>query len=166
MSIRLFLLLATLLSPVLVSAQQAKGQPSWFTQLPACPCTAPDRDGVKTEDGWAKDKGDIQRFHRGATTSYRSYPPVRTSEGLSAQQCCYNEKGSLITFGRGAGTPDKVSVCKGEDREGNIKVRLSGLSGHYFKDVRPWKKLMKKDSLGWKAYNILWIPDNRNHCSM
>jgi hypothetical protein len=152
--------------PSFNNPQSNQDETPWYTTLPACPCKDPDFNGVKIGDGWAKDKGDFQRYHQGAASSYRSYPSVKTSEGRSAQQCCYDEKGNLITMGRGAGTPDKVSVCKGEDKDGNMKLRLTGAVGHYYKDVKPWKKLMKTDSTGWQKYNAEWMPDNSNKCTV
>ncbi len=38
-----------------------------------------------------------------------------------------------------------------------MKARFFGLIGHYFKDVQPWKKLMRKDPDGWQVYNRQWI---------
>lgn len=140
------------------------GVSTWFDQLPACPCENPDRKGVKTHDGWATDEGNINKFHKGATICFRSYPPIRTNEGMSSQQCCYDEKGRLITNGSGAGTPDKESTCDNEDAKGFMTLRLSGVIGHYNKDVKPWEAFGGVDS-GWVNYNLFWIPNNRNKCS-
>jgi hypothetical protein len=135
----------------------------WYESLPNCPCENPDKKGVKINDGWAKDKGDLFKYHRGATECFRSYPAVETAEGASGQQCCYDEKGKLITGGCGAGTPDKISTCDGEDENGVMKTRISGLLGHYNKDVKPWDKFGGIDS-GWVKYNLLWKPNNGNNC--
>lgn len=135
----------------------------WHDKLPACPCENPDKNGVQINDGWAKDKGDINKYHKGATECFRSYPPVQTNEGDSGQQCCYDANGNLITAGSGAGTPDKESTCNGEDGQGTMSVRLQGILGHYKKDVKPWEELGGADS-GWVKYNLLWKPDNRNKC--
>ncbi len=136
---------------------------SWLMYLPACPCINPDLNGIKTNDGWAKDRGNIQKNHSGATECFRSYPYVKTSEGKSGQQCCYDEKGNLITQGTGAGTLDKVSPCSGEKSNGNMKVKLSILIGHFINDVKPSKKLGEK-SERWKIYNKIWQPNNANNC--
>lgn len=138
---------------------------TWYEKLPNCPCENPDKKGVKLNDGWAKDKGDIAKYHRGAAECFRSYPPVETAEGVSGQQCCYDAEGELITGGCGAGTPDKVSTCDGEDEHGAVKTRVSGVLGHYTKDVKPWDKFGGVDS-GWVRYNAIWKPNNGNKCPM
>lgn len=134
-------------------------------QLPDCPCKAPDYNGLSLNDGWAKDKGNLKKYHMGAYTSYRSYPAVKTKWGLSCQQCCYDSNGNLIKSGRGAGTPDKISACRGENDKGFMKVRLGGLIGHYFKDVKPWKKYMRSDNSGWARYNQQWPPNPGKNCN-
>jgi hypothetical protein len=88
---------------------------------------------------------------------------VKTGEGKSGQQCCYDTNGKLIKDGSGAGTPDKVSTCKGENPDGTMKVRSSGLWGHYFRDVRPWVKLGGENN-GWIEYNKIWVPNKGNNC--
>lgn len=135
----------------------------WTESLPPCPCENPDFNGVKLNDGWAKDMGNIEKYHKGSTACYRSYPYVRTNVGKSCQQCCYDANGKLITEGSGAGTPDKVSTCSGEKTDGSMRVKSSGLWGHYFKDVRPWSKLGGEEC-GWKEYNKLWVPNKGNNC--
>ena len=136
---------------------------AWFERLPACSCQNPDKNGIVINDGWAKDVGNIKKYHSGATESFRSYPAIKTSEGHSGQQCCYGTDGRLITGGRGAGTPDKVSTCNGEDAQGVMKTDYGSLWGHYIKDVRPWDRFGgQKD--GWVQYNQLWPPNNKNGC--
>lgn len=165
------------LSGFAVSAQSPSSDPaspsdpasssdtSWLHQLPDCPCRNPDYNSVQLNDGWAKDKANLKKYHHGAAASYRSYPKVKTKWGYSAQQCCYDSSGALIKSGRGAGTPDKISACGGENRKGIMKARFFGLIGHYFKDVRPWKKLMRKDPDGWQVYNRQWIPNPGRNCN-
>ena len=46
-----------------------------------------------------------------------------------------------------------------------MKAPFFGLIGHYFKDVRPWKKLMRKDPDGWQVYNRQWIPNPGRNCN-
>jgi len=147
-------------------AQKRYPTKAWYASLPLCPCRNPDFDSVKYHDGWAKDKANLNKYHRGAVASYRSYPPVKTEEGWSCQQCCYDYYGNLITSGRAAGTPDKVSACSGENKNGVMTFRFFGLIGHYIKDVRPWIRLMKVDSSGWQQYNALWLPDRGNGCPL
>jgi hypothetical protein len=135
----------------------------WLDKLPACPCESPDKNGIRLNDGWAKDKGDLDKYHKGASESYRSYPAIETSEGSSGQQCCYDKNGQLITGGRAAGTPDKENTCDGEDAEGVMKIKLTRLLSHYYKDVKPWEAYGGKDS-GWIGYNKIWKPNNGNKC--
>lgn len=136
---------------------------TWLNQLPACPCQNPDWSGIKLDDGWAKDKGDIATYHTGTQECFRSYPAIETKEGTSGQQCCYDGHGDLITGGRAAGTPDKESTCSGEDKVGIMTLRLSGVLGHYRRDVQTWKDMGGVDS-GWVKYNSLWKPNNGNAC--
>ncbi|MCC6410694.1 MAG: hypothetical protein IT270_03490 [Saprospiraceae bacterium] len=136
---------------------------AWYEKLPPCPCENPDKNGVLINDGWAADKGEINKYHKGAVYCFRSYPYVKTEAGKSGQPCCYDAEGKLITGGSGAGTPDKISTCSGEKPDGTMLVRESGLWGHYFKDVKPWNNAGgEKD--GWKVYNKLWVPNNANNC--
>jgi hypothetical protein len=136
----------------------------WHEQLPACPCKNPDLEKVKLNDGWAKDTGDISKYHKGANECFRSYPPIQTLEGASGQQCCYDSNGNLITDGSGAGTPDKVSTCIGENEAGRMLYRYEGVLGHYRKDVKPWDEFGGVHE-GWKKYNELWKPNNANRCT-
>ena len=65
-------------------------------KLPDCPCRDPDEHSVRLNDGWAVDKGNIDLYHPGARICFRSYPAVKTSAGLSGQQCCYDSDGSVL----------------------------------------------------------------------
>lgn len=121
---------------------------AWYDQLPKCPCQNPDRAVIHVADGWAKDRGNIAKYHTGAAACFRSYPPITTDEGLSAQQCCYDRENNLITDGSGAGTPDKVSACSGEDKAGAMTTSILGAIGHYRKDVKPWNDLGAKEKHG------------------
>ena len=135
----------------------------WYDQLPACPCENPDKNGVVLNDGWAKDAGNIAKYHAGSAECFRSYPATKTSEGESGQQCCYDVEGKLITGGSAAGTPDKSCTCKGEDAQGVMVTDYGNLLGHYTNDVRPWDRYGGVDS-GWVEYNKLWVPNNKNGC--
>lgn len=126
---------------------------AWYEVLPECPCIDPDINGVVLDDGWARDQGgSLTYYHPGASKGYRSYPRIKTTEGWSGQQCIYDENGELMTDGAAAGTPDKVSTCIGEDKEGNMKKSQLARLGHKKKDVDPWVEM------GWEAYNELWKP--------
>lgn len=142
------------------SASKAQDQTiPWTASLPSCPCRQPRADLVG--DGWAMDAASYTKKHPGAAMCYRSYPTVRTGKGRAGQQCCYDASGSLITSGSGAGTPDLSSSCRGEKKNGKMKVRLSGFIGHVFKDVRPWSRRLKS----WQRYHTIRPPDNSNGCS-
>lgn len=131
----------------------------WTDLLPSCPCTRPHAEVVG--DGWAQDAASCTKKHPGAGVCFRSYPTVKTGQGRSGQQCCYDDEGLLITSGSGAGTPDRMSSCRGEKKNGKMKVRLLGLLGHVAKDVRPWSPRLKS----WQVYHENWPPDNTNRCS-
>lgn len=163
----LFLFGLSLAAMFTCTSPQSAGSPEgalWHEKLPACPCENPDLKGLKTNDGWAEDKGNIQKYHKGAAHCFRSYPYVRTQAGKSGQQCCYDAQGKLITDGSGAGSPDKVSTCKGEKSDGSMRVRYAGLWGHYFRDVKPWNKFGGEKG-GWKEYNKLWKPNKGEGCA-
>ena len=136
----------------------------WYSGLPTCPCENPDKNGIALQDGWAKDAGNINHYHKGASECFRSYPAITTAEGQSCQQCCYDTSGHLISYGSGAGTPDKISTCDGEDSNGKMKTKFSRVLNHYIKDVKPWEEFGGVDS-GWKKYNQLCVPDTGTGCS-
>ncbi len=135
----------------------------WYESLPDCPCRDPDWLGTKVNDGWALDAGDIEKYHKAAHRCFRSYPYVLTAAGKSGQQCCYDKQGFLIKSGSGAGTPDKVSTCDGEDEQGRMKFRIMGLTGHYLNDVRPFEKAGNSAN-GWKTYHKEWVPNQGKNC--
>jgi len=134
-----------------------EGEVPWTVEIPGCPCLQPPVDRVG--DGWAVDRPSSLTRHPGAAICFRSYPPVRTVEGLSGQQCCYDGAGFLLVAGPGAGTPDRASSCGGERRDGVMRVRLAGFVAHVVKDVRPWSHTMT-----WDRIHRSWPPDNRNGC--
>ena len=112
----------------------------WTTRLPNCPCETPNISQTGT---WTdKDPTfSIGKYHPGAATCVRSKP---TQEG-TAQQCCYDTNGKLITGGRAAGTPDKASSSIS-------KVK------HYYVDVHP------TGLMDWQDYNTGRPPNNGNNC--
>ena len=108
-------------------------------QIPACPKKRPGRqnaDGTWTEivgDGWCKDSDLGSSLHPGAHACYRSYG----TGVVGGAQCCYNEKGDLITTGPGAGTPDLVGTAEGEEADGSCDLSLGRVIGHIVADVAP-----------------------------
>jgi hypothetical protein len=136
---------------------------TWYNYLPNCPCQNPDSKAVYINDNWAKDKGNIAKYHKGARECFRSYPPITTSEGESAQQCCYDTSNNLITEGSGAGTPDKVSTCSNENEKGIMTIKIIAILGHYQKDVKPWNNMGGQEN-GWVKYNLLWKPNKGQNC--
>ena len=88
---------------------------SWASGLPNCPCQA-----LGAPPGWSTDPGFVtRRYHPGASKCYRS-PPIGNGAN---QQCCYDQNGVLITWGRAAGTPDKNRP-----------------RGHFPEDVHPFSR--------------------------
>lgn len=160
-SILFFLVCVVYLSILLL--QERDQQTTWYATLPDCPCENPDVNSVKLNDGWAKDKGNLEIYHKGATVCFRNYPPVQTSAGFSAQQCCYDDNGKLIKEGAGAGTPDKISSCDGEDGSGEMNIRYIGLPGHFVKDVIPFRRAGTPEE-AWKKYNLEWVPNKGDNC--
>ena len=129
----------------------------WLTQLPNCPCEEP---GDDPNDGWAWDaKADLKTYHVGANHCYRSYPAVKTSQGKSCQQCCYDENGKLIVDGSAAGTPDRESSCKGENDEGIMKPNYTNTLAHAWKDVIPYFRMSMEN------YHKSWQPNQGDNCN-
>lgn len=152
-------------------------QEKWYELLPGCPCTNPDKDSIRINDGWAREarrdemkglkkiivgKKDFTKFHPGAAASFRSYPFVATringKKRKSGQQCAYDEKGKLIKYGAAAGTPDKTSPANGENRNGILQVNIFRVYSHVRRDANPWK------NEGWEKYNQLWPPNQGVNC--
>ena len=157
---------------------EAKDEIKWYSLLPHCPCENPDWKGVKLNDGWARErykkemgffqktfagKRDFTFFHPGAVTSFRSYPYINTiingKKFKSGQQCAYDKNGKLIRDNQeGAGTPDKFSPAKGENKKGLLKVNIFRVRKHVKHDSSPWK------AEEWKEYHKYWPPDNGLNC--
>ncbi|MBI4931972.1 MAG: hypothetical protein HY841_14525 [Bacteroidetes bacterium] len=150
---------------------------NWYKMLSHCPCENPDLNGLKTNDGWARErlhsemgflqktfagKKDFTFFHPGATTSFRSYPYVVTyingKKFKSGQQCAYDEKGKLIITGPAAGTPDKSSPSIGENKKGLLKINVFRVMKHVKYDSSPWK------AEEWATYHKFWPPDKGINC--
>ena len=146
---------------VIVDDEDISGPtPGCFTSVPNCPCTLaglkalPGTISKMKDDKWISD-----RFHPGSSECWRIWT-VSTStyaDGSPVQsgnQCCYDAKGGLITWGPGAGTPDEYGP---------------GVGGvdHYFCDVVPFNKLCEKyGENGWREYhNLGWEPKNAPGCA-
>ena len=115
----------------------------WLLSLPNCPCKlAFDKSNRPIRPkGWpSMDNPADQTYHPGARYCIRSSPV-----GHARQQCCYDEKGALITWAGGAGTPDKES----------------DLFKHKANDVNPYYICGKS----WKLYNFARPPNNGNNCA-
>ncbi len=148
------LLLIFLIIASLVKTPRDNG---WLSQIPDCPCRAPEVSLL--DDGWALDnESSIEKYHPGAVFNFRSYPAVITSEGKSAQQCCYDAKGKLLLKSAGAGTPDRETACAGEDKNGNMIVDYQNVGFHFFKDVVPFF------CMNLPEYLEIWKPNNGNNC--
>ena len=156
---------------------EAKEKNKWYDALPHCPCENPDLKGTKLNDGWARErhrnemgffqktfagKKDFTFFHEGATASFRSYPYVHTiingKKFKSGQQCCYDANGKLIIKGLGAGTPDKSSPAKGENKNGLLKTNIFRVMRHVKYDSSPFEKEK------WSEYHKFWPPDKGINC--
>ena len=156
---------------------EAAEKVKWYELLPHCPCENPDWNGVKVNDGWAREryrnemgffqktfagKRDFTFYHPGAVTSFRSYPYVKTSingkKFKSGQQCAYDKVGKLIKSSEGAGTPDKSSPAVGENKKGLLKVNIFRVRKHVKHDSSPWK------AEEWKEYHKFWPPDKGLNC--
>ena len=157
---------------------EAKEKNKWYDALPHCPCENPDLNGAKLNDGWAREryrnemgffqktfagKKDFTFFHEGVTASFRSYPYVKTiingKKFKSGQQCCYDKNGKLIITGLGAGTPDKSSPAKGENKNGLLKTNIFHVMKHVKYDSSPFEKER------WAEYHKFWPPDKGVNCA-
>ena len=98
----------------------------WLSDIPECPDKICVKDGepVNCNNGnWNNLSDASQTFHPGASWCMRS-----KEFGKSAQQCCYDSNGDLMTDLPAAGTPDRVASGFG-----------NGLyTGHYLHDVAPF----------------------------
>jgi RHS repeat-associated protein len=122
----------------------------WMNDLPNCPNTKKRADENSQE--WTHEKflGDdpfwLQRYHKGAKSSYRSKPRSFKINGVEiskvGQQCTYDKAGQLIIAGRAAGTPDFWAP-----------VGIDATIKHREWDVETW------EVLGWEEFNRTWIPN-------
>ena len=121
----------------------------WVNSLPNCPCTL---SGAKDSEDWLDPTDASDYYHPGAAKCIRSKKTYDSGCGLThGQQCCYDDKGKLITDGLGAGTPDIIAP-----------IGISGILGHNSRDVTPYK-MCKSVGLA-KDYLKIRPPNNGNNC--
>ena len=130
-----------------------------FEGLPDCPCNYSDfSDGEETTapaGTWLKCDEASQTYHFGATSEARWVPDEL---GAAGQQCTYDSKGSLITGGIAAGSPDLVSprAC------GYLDGIFSPTSWIYANEHK------KKDVIPWNTKSCLYYlsnwPANGGNC--
>ena len=126
---------------------------SWINDLPPCPCclTIKDRTFSPPDDpNFKKTLERTPKEHPGAAVCIRSIDVNGAGE-----QCCYDEKGKLITGGLGAGTPDRAS--------GGL-ISFS----HGQKDGFPFYVATYLDGHASTYYRKLYLkrrpPQNKNDC--
>lgn len=130
------------------------------TDLPSCLCTYPTevaystaeiQDRIKQKDFRWKDasgaKEKLEIYKPTARYCIRSMLSLESTT-LAAQHCCYDDNMQLITRGKGAGTPNLISV--------EFSAEL-----HYKVDILPWI-LCKGD---WSRYNTARPPNNGQKCT-
>ncbi|XP_015284282.1 PREDICTED: isthmin, partial [Gekko japonicus] len=128
--------------------------------LPACPCAYPTEVAYSTADIYDRIKRKNFRWKdaSGPKEKLEIYKPtarycIRSmlsleSTTLAAQHCCYDDSMQLITRGKGAGTPNLISI--------EFSAEL-----HYKVDVLPWI-ICKGD---WSRYNEARPPNNGQKCT-
>ncbi|XP_038252269.2 isthmin-1 [Dermochelys coriacea] len=128
--------------------------------LPSCPCTYPTEVAYSTAEIYDRIKRKNFRWKdaSGPKEKLEIYKPtarycIRSmlsleSTTLAAQHCCYDDNMQLITRGKGAGTPNLISV--------EFSAEL-----HYKVDILPWI-ICKGD---WSRYNEARPPNNGQKCT-
>ncbi|XP_034018373.1 isthmin-2 [Thalassophryne amazonica] len=130
-----------------------------LSELPSCPCSYPDHvsytvvsifdEAHERHFRWRDASGPKERldiYKPSARTCIRSVLSGDSST-LAAQHCCYDERGRLITRGKGAGTPNLIST--------EFSPEL-----HFKVDVLPWI-LCKGD---WSRFHAVRPPNNGLNC--
>ncbi|NXR12469.1 ISM protein, partial [Semnornis frantzii] len=128
--------------------------------LPSCPCSYPREvayssaeiyDRVKRKNFRWKDasgpKEKLEIYKPTARYCIRSMLSLESTT-LAAQHCCYDDNMQLITRGKGAGTPNLISI--------EFSAEL-----HYKVDILPWI-ICKGD---WSRYNEARPPNNGQKCT-
>ncbi|XP_061602985.1 isthmin-2 [Cololabis saira] len=130
-----------------------------LSELPGCPCAYPSEAAytvVSVHDQargrpfrWRDASGPKERldiYKPSARSCIRSALSSDSST-LAAQHCCYDDRGRLITRGKGAGTPNLISA--------EFSHEL-----HFKVDVLPWI-LCKGD---WSRFHAVRPPNNGLSC--
>ncbi len=134
---------------IIDDVEEIKGPtPGCFVSIPKCPCTLAALKALPGSIFRQKDDKNISdKFHPGSSECWRIWT------GQSGNQCCYDEKGRLITWGAGAGTPDEYGPG-------------GSVISHYFCDVVPFNTLCRKyRDEAWREYHALgWEPINASGC--
>ncbi|XP_061601573.1 isthmin-1 [Cololabis saira] len=127
--------------------------------LPSCPCTYPTEVAYSTADvhdaptrrdfRWKDASGPKEKLEIYKPTARYCIRSMLTLESttLAAQHCCYDDSMKLITRGKGAGTPNLISIEFSADL-------------HYKVDILPWI-ICKGD---WSRYNQARPPNNGQKC--
>ncbi|XP_005042790.1 PREDICTED: isthmin-1 [Ficedula albicollis] len=128
--------------------------------LPSCPCSYPREVAYSTAEIYDRPKRKSFRWKdaSGPKEKLEIYKPtarycIRSmlsleSTTLAAQHCCYDDSMQLITRGKGAGTPNLISI--------EFSAEL-----HYKVDILPWI-ICKGD---WSRYNEARPPNNGQKCT-
>lgn len=128
--------------------------------LPSCPCSYPREVAYSTAEIFDRLKRKSFRWKdaSGPKEKLEIYKPtarycIRSmlsleSTTLAAQHCCYDDNMQLITRGKGAGTPNLISI--------EFSAEL-----HYKVDILPWI-ICKGD---WSRYNEARPPNNGQKCT-
>ncbi|MEW6571680.1 MAG: RHS repeat-associated core domain-containing protein, partial [Nitrospirota bacterium] len=150
---------------------------TWADLLPPCPCKIKRENIILDYYSWGIDLAIwaepswhpfLYKFHHGASYELRSYPPPIDPDEKNppiidkrGQQCCYDFNGDLITWGHGAGTPDRVSPL--------YKPSKNDESGdsHWDADVQPWFDCINGygEEEGLKKYHEKRPPNNALGCT-
>lgn len=127
--------------------------------LPSCPCSYPTEVAYSTADvhdaptrkdfRWKDASGPKEKLEIYKPTARYCIRSMLTLESttLAAQHCCYDNNMKLITRGKGAGTPNLISIEFSADL-------------HYKVDILPWI-ICKGD---WSRYNQARPPNNGQKC--
>lgn len=131
-----------------------------LSELPSCPCSYPSEVSYTVVSVYDEIHGRPFRWRDASGPKERLdiYKPsarscIRStlsgdSSTLAAQHCCYNDRGRLITRGKGAGMPNLIST--------EFSPEL-----HFKVDVLPWI-LCKGD---WSRFHEVRPPNNGLSCS-
>ena len=139
--------------------------PGWKESLvesDSCPCTTAeaDRSDRFVEDSEFVFHNFVEHYHPGADTAYRSVAGVVQAYPSQApdlqgaaplypgQQCAYDTRGTLITGGTAAGTPDAYAP----------EITPTNSRLHTTWDTEP------ADVMTLREYHQTWTPNNGNSC--